>query len=147
MGCLFRLNDRVWSIDENCWGIVKDIKEELNNSPYVEFDNGKSRTYTCDGRLARHLAGRVLFFDKVTVPESALIRPRKSYIDMLRECDRLDFIPHKRNYYICIHYNYPDVENPRVQVNFSTSFRSPEITYISKEDAEYIVEECKENNL
>lgn len=68
------------------------------------------------------------------------IQERKSYKEMLDECEGVEFEFGKTSYYMVV------VKDSRVSCWEGKDVFIPTVKYISKEDAERIVKECKENN-
>ena len=68
------------------------------------------------------------------------IKERKSYIEMLDECEKVEFEARKLNHFVAM-----NVLEGRVCSLYDTQLFIPNVKYISKEDAERIEKECKEN--
>lgn len=140
---MFKLKDNVYSINFG-WGTVKEILGAEYNSDYkvnVLFENGRTESFTLDGKYFEH-GLRDLFFEEIPIPKSALERPRKTAEQMLKECKGITF--NKGNeepkYYL---YYKP---NGNVGWDYVISYKTIGVKYISKEDMEKIISECRENN-
>lgn len=78
---MFKVGDKVWTF-ENGWGVVKTVSGGHVFPVVVKFEkSGLAISHTLDGKEALE-RGRVLLFEEVQIPESALIRPRWRAEDM-----------------------------------------------------------------
>lgn len=134
---MFRKGDRVWCINYG-WGDVVNL-DSKDNTIEVNFKE-ISTWFTADGRYISE-PYRILFFEEIPIPKSALERPRKTAEEMLDECEGIEFKVGERNYSIRINR----VDN-RVSLCLNEHIFTYGIKYISKEDAYRIIRECKENN-
>lgn len=124
---MFKVGDKVWSISDG-WGIVVLLYSK-DNTIRVKFKNGLA-WFTSDGKGIGK-SRRTLFFEE---------RPRKSAEEMLKECEEIEFDFCKDNYYI--YHTAVAV----VKFGSNWKYKIYGVKYISKDDAERIVLECKENN-
>lgn len=142
---MFKFGDKVYSFKYG-WGEVVEISIIAVNFPVVvKFKNDTVVYYTQCGVQAEDIeyGNRTLFFEEIPIPKSALERPRKSAEEMLDECDEVMFKKDlkERKYYLI----YGITGN--VCYKYDIGCRTIGIKYISEEDAERIVKECKENNI
>lgn len=72
---MFKVGDRVWSIGDG-WGKVICINNKESSYPVDVRHNERCVSYTKDGKQYEEEDGRVLFFDEIPIPKSALERPR-----------------------------------------------------------------------
>lgn len=142
---MFKIGDRVWCTFMG-WGEVLIDKTTNDNDTKlplaVEFENGYIGRFTKDGRAFTN-GLRCLFFEEIIVPHSALEKPRKTAQEMLDECEGIEFKYGEKNFFISKEYMGCS-EVVSVMMGYKYQFIGAK--YISKEDAERIVNECKENN-
>lgn len=139
---MFQVGDKVYSINFG-WGTVEEIGIEYSSDykVIVRFiKNGTVRAFTLNGKLFKD-GNRDLFFEEINIPKSALERPLKSAMEMLKECDEVKFDPGIKKYYI-----YKSVTNGRIEKDYNVNISICGVKYISEEDAENIVKKCRENN-
>lgn len=137
---MFEVGDKVWSVSYG-WGVVVEISVEKNNvcPVCVEFENFTT-SFTLEGKSFIH-GFRDLFFEEIPIPNLALERPRKTAEQMLKECKEVEFKIGEDNFYIC--YSHA---RKAFYTSSSIFIECLGIKYISKEDADKIIRECKENN-
>lgn len=142
---LFEVGVKVWDFRYG-WGKVVEIKNDGYDYPVkVEFDETKDYClYSKEGKEF-HLLARTLFFEEIPIPASALERPRKTAEEMVKECIEVGFESGKDNYYIYAIYNS---EGKCINLNWGKTKFNKKIgtKYITIQDAERIISECKENN-
>lgn len=137
---MFKVGDKVWCLTYG-WGVVDSIYEDKSYPVSVIFENkGNIVVFTLEGKRFTY-ALRELFFDEIPIPKRALERPRKTAKEMFDECEEVEFKKGCDNYYI-----YTKLLENRVFKGCCNYMFTYGLKYISKEDAERIVEECKENN-
>lgn len=137
---MFKVGDRVWCIKYG-WGTVVEVERGCVYPVCVKFDNGARDAFTNEGLSDYEYGYRVLFFEEIIIPNSALERPRKTAEEMLSECQEVEFKSGFDNCYI-----YTKLLENEVFKGCYTYTLIHGLKYISEEDADKIVRECKENN-
>lgn len=137
---LFTVGLQVWDFEKG-WGVVSNVDFNTVYPVEVLFDNGITQTYTTEGKSFVGAKNRILFFEEIPIPESALKRKFHTANFLLSLSKEVKFEENKKNFYVI--FSHSDNE---VKSNFNTTQEIIGQKYISKRDAEFIVCNCIENN-
>lgn len=71
----FKVGDKVWYLNKG-WGNVVNDRYIKSHPIIVEFKNGDMMAFTGDGKCNNTDKNGALFFEEITIPKSAYIRPK-----------------------------------------------------------------------